>query len=120
MEENEAVLKNTFHSCSDLISRSFQIWGQINALLLFIDGLVEEKQLEETLLKPLMLSSPFGPLDVRQDILSFLQNQFIAISQIKRESKISSIVRDILKGSIVILIADQTTRRDQPAAKQFG
>lgn len=108
LEENEAVLKNTFHSCSDVIFRSFQICGQKNALLLYIDGLIEEKQLDESLLKSLMLSNSSGPLDAIQDIISFLQNQLIAISQVKRALDISSIVQNVLKGSVAILIAGQT------------
>ncbi|WP_165822658.1 spore germination protein [Paenibacillus montanisoli] len=108
LEENEAVFKNLFHSCSDVVFRSFQIGGQKNALLFYIDGLIDEKQLDESLLKPLMLSSSPEQLDAGQDLLTFLQNQFISVSQVKRASNISSIVLDVLKSSIVILIADQT------------
>lgn len=108
LEENEAVLKKTFHSCSDVMFRSFQICGQKNALLLYIDGLIEEKQLDESLLKSLMSSSSSEPLDDMHDILSYLQNQLIAISQVKRAANIPSIVQHVLKGSIVIVIAGQT------------
>ncbi|SEO00756.1 spore germination protein [Paenibacillus sp. OV219] len=104
LEENEAVLKNMFQSCSDVVFRSFQISGQKDALLVYIDGLIEEKQLDESLLKPLMLSSSSEPLEARKDILTFLQNQFITISQVKRASDISIIVQNVLKGYVAIII----------------
>lgn len=115
LEENEEILKNTFHACSDVIFRSFQIFGQKNALLLYIDGLIEEKQLDESLLKSLMLSNPSELLDASQDLLSFLQNQLIAVSQVKRASDLSSLVQNVLKGSIAILIDTAF-----PACYSFG
>jgi len=107
LEENEAVLKNTFLSCSDVIFRSFQINGQKNALLLYIDGLIEVKQLDESLLKSLMDGSSSRNLDDTQDILTVLKNQFVSVSQVKVSHNMSSIVQDVLKGSVAVLIDGQ-------------
>ncbi|QGQ97687.1 spore germination protein [Paenibacillus psychroresistens] len=108
LKVNETRLRVIFQDCSDVNFRSFQVCGQKNAFLLYIDGLIDEKQLEESLMKPLMSSASTEPSNSGQGLLSFLQNQLITISQVKQTADFLKIEQEILKGSVAICIDEQT------------
>lgn len=108
LKENEIRLKDIFDGCSDVTFRQFQICGQKNAFLLYIDGLIDEKQLEESLMKPLMLSDLSETSDSGQELLPFLQNRLITNSHVKQTADLLKIEKEILKGSVAICIEEQT------------
>lgn len=108
LADDEAELKRRFHACSDMIFRSFRIGGETKALLVAIDGLIEDQQLDEFLLKPLMAAGASAPRDDGQDLLSHLQTRCIAITQVKRAAAVTVLVREIAKGMVALLIDGQT------------
>ena len=101
---NEKALKECFKNCSDLVFRTIFVAGKMKILLIYIDGLSDTKTLEEILLKPLMYEGIPEGMDEIKTIGQALEQQLLSVSEVKRESEISEIIKGILKGSIAILV----------------
>ncbi|MCM3627057.1 spore germination protein [Paenibacillus glycanilyticus] len=109
LDEMTAKLKEIFNGCSDVVFRSFSISGVVDGLLVYIEGLVDEKQLEETILKPLMTSDYYiSSKLIKEEFITFLEKRLIAIGQMKRSSSLYQIEQEILKGSVILCVEGQS------------
>lgn len=102
----EAIQRELNHS-SDLIIRRFNLGGshQAQGAVVFIDGLVDKKQVEWSILRPLMLMK--GPDSGRpdgRDQLTELELSLITVGEIKRECRLSQVIGAVLAGETVLLI----------------
>ncbi|TFE26712.1 spore germination protein [Cohnella luojiensis] len=103
LEKNELILRNSFKSCYDIVFRRIQIFGQINALLVYLDGLVDTKALDNLLLKPWMLETPRPGLGELNAVDLMLEQQLVSIAKTKTVETIGDIVQSILSSNVVIL-----------------
>ncbi|SFJ58133.1 spore germination protein KA [Paenibacillus sp. UNC496MF] len=109
LEETASKLKEIFNGCSDVVFRAFSIGDVTDALLVYIEGLVDAKQLEETILKPLMTSDYSLPsFSAKADMIRVLEKRGIAIGQVKRASSLRQIELEILKGFVVLCVDGQS------------
>ncbi|GMK43226.1 putative membrane protein YfkQ [Paenibacillus glycanilyticus] len=103
LEENEQTIREVFRNCYDVVFRRIQIYGQINALLVYMDGLVDTKSLDNVLLKPWMLESPPNEWKDQEAADSMLEQQLVAVSKTTSAKSINEIVNGILSANVVIL-----------------
>ncbi|MBV7507890.1 spore germination protein [Bacillus sp. sid0103] len=54
LEHNEALLKNIFQNCSDIVYRKIARAGNIQWLVVYLESLVDEKLLDDHVLQPLI------------------------------------------------------------------
>ncbi|WP_018132852.1 spore germination protein [Effusibacillus pohliae] len=101
--QNETILKQVFHNCSDVVFRPLHIHGQIKALLVFVDGLVDMKHLDEVVLKPMMFEGLPQGLGHLERMGKILEHQVVAVAQTQTVDRLSDVVQSILKGDIAIL-----------------
>jgi len=100
---NEEVLRQVFENCSDIVFRPIIIDSQNEILFIYIDGLVDTKVVEQVVLKPMMFEGlPSGVKSV-DSVGEIIQNQLIAVSQVKTISKVREVIEAVLKANIVIL-----------------
>lgn len=100
---NEEVLRQVFENCSDIVFRPIIIDSQNKILFIYIDGLVDTKVVEQVVLKPMMFEGlPSGVKSV-DSVGEIIQNQLIAVSQVKTISKVREVIEAVLKANIVIL-----------------
>ncbi|CAI6085560.1 spore germination protein [Cohnella sp. JJ-181] len=106
LAELEIRLQEIFSDSSDVVFRTFSIGGEVDALLIYIEGLVDEKQLKETILSPLMSSSDssFSTTTDNTEFISFLQKSLIANGHVKRISRIHEIEQEVLKGLVLLCV----------------
>lgn len=107
LEQNEQAMKELFRNCSDVVYRPIQLNGQMKALLIFIDGMVDTVSLEEIVLKPLItdLSQELNQLE------SFdvsIRNQAIATRQTKLTNSVWETVQNVLNGYVAIFAAGKS------------
>lgn len=100
---NEEVLKQVFENCSDIVFRPIFINSQIKILFIYIDGLVNTGIVEQVVLKPMMFEGMPSGLKVMDSVGEIIQNQLIAVSQVKTISKVREVIEAVLKANIVIL-----------------
>uniref|UniRef100_UPI00301AD54D spore germination protein n=1 Tax=Bacillus cereus TaxID=1396 RepID=UPI00301AD54D len=100
---NEEVLRQVFENCSDIVFRPIIIDSQNKILFIYIDGLIDIKVVEQVVLKPMMFEGlPSGVKSV-DSVGEIIQNQLIAVSQVKTISKVREVIEAVLKANVVIL-----------------
>lgn len=103
LEDNELVIRNIFKNCYDIAFRRIQIFGQINVLLVYLDGMVDTKALDNILLKPWMLETPRPGLADLTSVDLMLEQQLVSIAKTKTTEKMGDILQGILSANVVIL-----------------
>jgi Bacillus/Clostridium GerA spore germination protein len=100
---NEQIIREIFHNCSDVVFRSIAVGGQPKILLVYVDGLVDTKVLDETVLKPWMFNGMPQGLGKLGSIGQILEEQLVAIAETKTITKISEVVSGVVKANVAIL-----------------
>ena len=100
---NIDILKSTYKDCSDVVFRGFSIGSEINAVLLYIDGLSNTDEVDQRVLMPLIqLKSP-GNSPIFERV-----KKEISVSDIKEINTIPDIFKQISIGNSIILIENET------------
>lgn len=90
----------------DLVVRDFLLFGKYPASMVFFSSLVSQEQIQEHILKPLMAphSGHPGFTDNPADIVHYIWNTTVQITQGTTEQLITSLTSAIVKGELVLLI----------------
>jgi hypothetical protein len=110
---DEDRFRAIFDRCDDVIFRSFRLCGNNRGLIVFIDGMVDEKRIETELLQPLMSCSQSEEERI-DDILSWLINMVLPTEKIEIQMQDDQAAEAILNGEVLMLV-DGT-----PGALQIG
>lgn len=99
-------LKTIFDRSSDIVFREFQFAGNRQGLLVFLDGFVNVKMIDEDVMKPLL---EFGNRvllsdDELQHLERLLQDQVISAAMICQSENVQDAVDHVLSGDTVVLI----------------
>ncbi|MED1470512.1 spore germination protein [Bacillus salipaludis] len=100
---NEQILKQVFENCSDIVFRPIRANRQTKMLLIYIDGLVDKKIVEQVVLKPMMFEGMPDGLKQVDSIGEIIQDQLVAITQVKAVSKIHEVSDAVLKSNLAVL-----------------
>lgn len=106
---NEQILRGVFQNCSDVVFRPVQIHGQTKMLLVYVDGLTDTKIVDQVLLKPMMFEGMPDGLEKVGSVGQVIQEQLIAIAQVKTVYKVSEIVEGVLKANLAVLTDGKST-----------
>ncbi|KPU44551.1 spore germination protein A1 [Oxobacter pfennigii] len=106
IDENENIFKNIFSSCYDVVFRSIKILGEKKALIIYADGLVDNKILDDMIIDNLMKENAFLNIN-DMNIGDFLKEQVIPVGQLKDISSIEEAVKAILDGNAIILVENE-------------
>lgn len=110
INENHEYLKLLLDNCVDAIFKPFNFGQDKNtqALLIFFDGLVDRNEIENNILRPLMLElnmmNKKNPEKNAQSILQAIQNQVLSIAELKQIKTLQELCHSISSGDTVILI----------------
>lgn len=103
IDHNEELLRKQFEKCSDVIFRPFALLGVRKALLVYVDGLVDSKELEANILKPLTTAqgaSAYG----RDATLSSVEKYILPIANIEPIETLSRTVTLILRWQVLLFV----------------
>ncbi|GIQ71132.1 spore germination protein [Xylanibacillus composti] len=101
LEENCEVLKEAFRSCYDVVFREV-IHERTEAILVYIEGIVQSQLLDNHLLRPLLID--LAAESQSKPTLDSLEKETITLSKISRTSKMREAVEGILSGNAVLLL----------------
>lgn len=100
-----SVLKELFAECADVVFRGFLVGGKRPALLLHIDGMVEEQRIELSLLEPLIRwGSPAKVPEAGADVAGWLQAVGVTITQAESLQTMAQVVDAVLGGDTVLVV----------------
>ncbi|GGJ99378.1 spore germination protein [Lentibacillus kapialis] len=103
--ENEDQLRMIYQDCSDVIFHAFTIGGNHQALLLYIDGLSNTEEIDDSVLSPLMTATES---DQEQQVDTLIKNK-VAVTDTKEVHTFSDCVQAISAGKPVILADKSST-----------
>lgn len=101
LAKNEEILKAAFKNCSDIVYRP--ICSSPKALLIYIDGFIDTKELDRLVLTPLISKSNQDDKNGTPMPLKLLQDQLLAISQIQTGATTNEVIEGILKANFVLM-----------------
>lgn len=104
---NLDLIQKELNNSSDLIIRRFSLGDQLKdqGAVVFIDGLVDKKQIEWSILRPLMLMKGPGLEKANgADRLEYIELNLITVGEIKREYRLDQVVAAVLSGKTVLMI----------------
>jgi hypothetical protein len=110
IDENKNVLQDLLNNCSDAVLREFKIGTTsfTRGLVVYFDGLVLRQQLDEYVMKPIlleleMIQNPASVLE-QPELLQTLEERIIAVSELKKITSFEEVIRHISSGDSVLLI----------------
>ncbi|WP_053362513.1 spore germination protein [Bacillus sp. FJAT-27251] len=102
LNKNIDMLKSVYKDCLDVVFREFSIGSEIDAVLLYIDGLSNTEEVDQHVLMPLIqLESP-----EHDSLFARIKNE-ISVSDVKEIQTIPDIFKQISNGNSIILIENQ-------------
>lgn len=99
LEENEQTLRSIYDNSFDVVFRPFYLGGEIKALLVYIEGLVDISEMDDNMLAPLMEASALNFSSVRD-----LVKTKVSVASVEEVHTISDCVSEISSGNSLVLI----------------
>lgn len=97
--DNEKFLRREFGSTRDLIIRHFVIAGRAQAMLVYLDNMVDLKIINEHILEPLMEERTYPVSDLED-----LVRTVISVGQISTASKMKELLTHVLYGNAAVFV----------------
>lgn len=97
--DNEKELRSIYEGSTDVVFRSFLIGKKTKAILVYIDGLSNTEEIDNSVLLPLMNNT-----NEDDDQVNTLITESISVSSIKEIQSISDCTKEIAAGNPIILI----------------
>lgn len=107
LQQNLIDLRNILGNSSDIIIRSFTIGtANIKAALLYLDGMVDNATINESILQPLMCDNRLYEVDEEfsANTIETIQQKLITVGDVKGINAVQEIVLGVLSGDTVLLI----------------
>jgi len=99
LHENQNILQSIFHSCFDVVFHSFKIFNEINAIVIYIDGLNNKEVLEDHVLKPLQQRENKHTTSLKENI-----EESVFSTDVKEVTTVEEVVKEILNGKPVLMV----------------
>ncbi|WP_187118936.1 spore germination protein [Bacillus marasmi] len=104
LEENETALKKLLGKSPDLIYRNFSLnfseGHSVQTLIIFIDGLVLETAVRQSVIKPLV-EEKFQECELK--LLNEIKGK-ISSKRVTEESDPSKVIEEVLKGKLLLMV----------------
>lgn len=91
----------------DIIIREFKIGRKIGAFIVYVEGMVDKKTINESLLRSLMDKDVITE-KITENIPDYLIENILTINLVKKGNNYSSAVKEILNGASALFIDDCT------------
>jgi len=106
LSSNLNALRQVLGADSDLVVRSFKVYGIHDAAILFFPSMVDQNHIQDHVLKPLM--STLSDLAILPgkltDLPEFIWHNTVHVTQGSRTSDMSTLPAFLVKGNVVLLI----------------
>lgn len=106
LEKNRLALQNALGNSPDIIFRDIKIgrFG-VQALIIYINGLVEEHIINDSILRPFSFEARLTEVDKTKKLtMDIIKEDILSVSDIKEESLFPEILNNIVSGNAAIFI----------------
>lgn len=101
---NEHQLEAAFSRCSDFVLRKIYADGEPKILIAYIDGLIDIKTLDETLLEPLTFGRFARQLEEGASLKKLIEDRLIAFSPIQTTTRMAELVSGVLAAKVAVVV----------------
>ena len=113
LERNLQILREALGQSSDVIIRDMKIGtnSNVDAVVIYIDGLVDRDLVNHDILQPLMFNLQLIKDNVSQNsssLLDFIKSSILTVGQITGTEDIDRVISGVLSGNTAILVEDVT------------
>jgi len=113
IQENMDMLSGVLQGCSDVVIKEFK-FGEphIRGLMIFMDGLTDRKEVENNLLKPLLLELNMQKQTAElagSEVLATIKENILPLADLKLVETMQELCHHITSGDTVFLIDGSTT-----------
>ncbi|WNS77586.1 spore germination protein [Bacillus sp. DTU_2020_1000418_1_SI_GHA_SEK_038] len=109
LSDMEEILKGYFKNCADFVVRPINVSGDKKILLVYIDGLIDTKSLDEFLLKPIFFKGLPKGLGEIHTFEQVIEQQLLSIAQVKTISTVPELIDGILKANLAIMVDGESS-----------
>ncbi len=102
--QNVELFRSIYNHCSDVIFRSFLLFGKIKAMIIYIEGLSDTEGLDKEVLAPLMKEENNSQQSIKE-----LLDKEISVSKGKKIDLIADCIESISNGDPILLIEGEST-----------
>lgn len=104
LQVNERMFQEVFAQCSDIVFRPIRIEGRVRMLVIYVDGLVDTKNLDLTFLKPVLYEGIPQGLAATEWYGSLIENQLVAVAQTSTVRQSLEVCNKVLNANVALLI----------------
>jgi len=108
LEKNVKYIKTVFERCSDVVVREFEIPAKesINAILIYIDGMVDKELTAANILRSLQFNSSLiqDKKINKTNAFNIVKDQLLSIGEVTTVSDMDTLVENVLSGQAALLI----------------
>lgn len=109
LKENKDQLSILLQGCSDIVMKEFTFGNPAaHGLMILFDGLADRKEVEDNLLRPLLLEMNMVQNDAGelkdQDVLNKLQKKILTLADLKKLETLQELCHHITSGDTVFLV----------------
>lgn len=97
LDHNLSIIKQRFHHTTDLKCRDIQI-AHLKASILYIDGLIDSKQLQESVIRPLLHMTP-----VERELIDYMTSKVIESADAATSYDIQELSQGLVEGKAALL-----------------
>ncbi len=107
LQTNLKKIKLEFNipSNQDIVIREFKVLQQCNAFIVYIDGMADNKIINDFILRQLM-EHRSNEINEKNNIVDYVENNLLAANQITKESDYKHIIRQVLNGLTALFMDD--------------
>ncbi|KQX56646.1 spore germination protein [Paenibacillus sp. Root444D2] len=105
--QNVGQLKTIFDRSSDIVFRDFQVGETQKGTILFLDGLVNMKLIDDDVIKPLMAYGKnhlTQPICHYEEMENLLRNQVISAAQVSSGANFQDVINHVLSGDTALIL----------------
>lgn len=99
LDRNVEVFRQIFDASDDVQFRSFLVGGEVKAELVYIPGMSDRREIDDSVLNPLMRS---GDVDVRD--MQSIKNKVLSIVAVEEVDTIEESAKQVIRGFPLLLI----------------
>ncbi|MBM7715536.1 spore germination protein KA [Bacillus thermophilus] len=98
--KNVELFRSVYNHCSDVVFREFCLFGNVQAIIIYIEGLADTEKIDNHVLSPLMQKKDSEP---RQPSIEFIESN-VSVSKTKKLSLWADCIESISTGSSILLM----------------
>jgi spore germination protein KA len=106
LEENLALFREELGNSPDVIIRRFtlNLRNELKSAVLFIDGLIDQQVIYDSILYPLMIEAKKEKWAVKGHLIDFIEDNLLTVGGVDKDDRMPGLVAAVLAGDSVLLV----------------